>query len=192
MVLSGRERYIFIGVVIALAALVLDRLVLSPFLIGLSAMETQRASLSSQLSRDNALVESRGKLQSQWSEMVKAGMKSDPAGAEIQVLQSIRDWARESGISLSLLKPDRLAGKSRLPEISFQASGTGNMNAVSQLLWRVQTAKIPIKLTELQIGARKEGVDDLSFQMRVSTVYAPPRPSPASAPSSRPETSGGS
>jgi hypothetical protein len=62
---------------------------------------------------------------------------------------------------------------------------------VARLLWRVQTATIPIKVTELQISARKEGTDDLSFQVRTSTVYAPPRSARATPAGARSNLSGG-
>ena len=54
-----------------------------------------------------------------------------------------------------------------------QAAGTGSMNAVSRFLWRVETAGIPLRVKEMQLGSRKEGADDLTVQLRLSTIYAP-------------------
>jgi len=191
MVLSRRERYIFIGTLLALGALALDRFVVSPLLEHRSSIEAQRADLSSELARAQMLTARRPEADSRWQEMVRAGMKNDPAEAESQILHAIRDWAEEAGLSLSLLKPDRMAGKTQLPEIAFQAAGTGNMKGVARLLWRIQTAAIPIKVTEAQISARKDGLDDLSFQLRVSTVYAPAQPAAVASAGGHPDLSGG-
>lgn len=191
MVLSRRERYIFIGTLLALGLLALDRLALSPLLEHRSAIEAQRASLSVELARARTLMTRHSDMDPRWREMVRAGMKSDPAEAESQVLHAVRDWAEEAGLALSLLKPDRLPEKTRLPEIVFQAAGTGNMRGVARLLWRIQTAPIPIKAIETQISARKDGLDDLSFQLRISTVYAPPPPATVAAANPRPGTFGG-
>ncbi|MFH1731061.1 MAG: hypothetical protein ABIF82_05335 [Planctomycetota bacterium] len=191
MVLTRRERYIFIGTFLALGVLALDRLALSPLLEHRSAIEAQRASLSAELARARTLMAHRSEMDPRWREMVRAGMKSDPAEAESQVLHAIRDWAEEAGLVLLLLKPDRLTEKPRLPEIVFQAAGTGNMRGVVRLLWRIQTAAIPVKATEMQISARKDGLDDLSFQLRISTVYAPSPAAIVAAANPRPDTSGG-
>lgn len=187
MVLSRRERYILLGTLAAVAVLATDRLAISPMLDRLSAAEARRAALTAELGRAQALMGHRRELAPRWGEMVRTGMKNDPAEAESQILHAIRDWTEESRLGLSLLKPDRLTEKSRLPEIGFQASGTGSLGGVARLLWQIQTAPIPIKVAEVQISARKEGADDLSFQFRLSTIYAPNRAVPATAASTRSE-----
>jgi hypothetical protein len=91
----------------------------------------------------------------------------------------MRDWADAAGVSLSLLQRERQTEKTPLPTIAFQAAGTGSMESVTKLLWRMQNATIPVRVTELQVWARNEGTDDLSVQMRLSTVYLPGSQPPA-------------
>jgi hypothetical protein len=50
------------------------------------------------------------------------------------------------------------------------------MYAVSRFLWRVETAKVPIRVKEMQLGSRKEGADDLTLTLRLSTLYQAPQP----------------
>jgi len=117
--------------------------------------------------------------------MIAGGLKRDPAEAESQILQAVGDWARDAGLKMSSVKPERMPDKRSLQEISFQAAGTGPMNAVARFLWRLETSKVPIRIKELQLGSRKEGTDDLTLQLRLSTLYQapePPAPSPADAP----------
>ncbi|MGA2266447.1 MAG: hypothetical protein ABSH10_08475 [Phycisphaerae bacterium] len=180
MVLSKRERYALIGTAVAVTVLAVDRLAVAPLLAWRSRTDDERAHLTSEWDRATALLARRDQVASHWRQMVASGMKSDPGEAESQVLHAVRDWAEEAGVSLSLLKPDRLAEKSPLPEIAFQAFGTGKMKAVARLLWRIQTAAIPLKVTEVLLSTHKEGTDDLSFQLRLSTVYATTQPAPAS------------
>ena len=194
MVLSRRERYVLIGtviVVVAVVALVLDRFVLTSVPPeGLSETEAQKPDAPSEANQAETLLANRRQMAPKWREMLKSGMKGDPAAAESQVLHAIRDWAEASGLTMSLIKPDRLTEKTRLPEIAFQAAGTGTMDSVRGLLWRIQTASIPIKVTELQLTARKEGTDDLTVQLRLSTVYVPAPPQPATAPVAPPGRAG--
>jgi hypothetical protein len=191
MILSERERYIVLGTVLAVVALALDHFALTPLLAGRSEADNRKKALVAEMSRARSTLKLSQGLKPRWREMVQAGIKSEPAEAESQVLHAIRDWAEESGAALSLLKPDRQTDKTRLPEISFQASGAGNMKALARLLWRIQSAAIPIKVTKVQVSARKEGSDDLSFQLNLSTVYSPSRPAPATAASGPSATPGG-
>ena len=192
MVLSQRERYILIVATAMVGVLALDRFVLAPLLDQREKTQTQIQKLKGQLSDSNSVIARRPAMAAKWQEMVRAGLKSDPAEAESQVLHLIRQWAEDSKLTLSLLKPDRLTEKSRLPVIAFQASGAGRIEGVSRLLWRIQTSSAPIKISEVQISSRKEGTDDLTFQLRLSTVYSlPAGSSPAGLPSTRPQRSGG-
>ena len=173
MVLSQRERYIVIGSVIAVAALGLDQFVLEPVLDAWSRTRRQKQALQAEMNRATATLNTSRLLAPKWRQMIAAGVKDDPAAAESQILHALRDWAEESRLKLSLLKPDRLPDKTQLPQISFQASGTGSMDAVARMLWKVKTAKIPIRLTEVQLASRKEGTDELTVQLRMTTLYLP-------------------
>jgi len=190
MVLSKRERYVVIGTVIAVSALALDRFGITPLLRRRSETEVRKERLLSELRQARALLEHRQQFASKWQEMVKAGLQSDPVAAESQVLHAIRDWAEESGVALLLLKPSRMTSKGRLHEIAFQATGNGNMRAITRLLWRIQTASIPIRITKLQLSARQEGKDDLLAELYLSTIHMPAQSTPA-ATTSPSDRSGG-
>jgi len=181
MILSKRERLIIAATLIVVAALVLDRYAVTPLLDARDAAEAQKQGLLDEMDRGRAMLESEREIGPRWQKMVAAGLRRDPTEAESQVLHAVGDWATEAGLRLSSMKPDRLSEKQPLQEINFQATGTGSMNAIARFLWRVETAGIPIRLKELQLGSRKEGTDDLTLQLRLSTLYqATPSPAPTS------------
>jgi len=192
MVLNQRERYILIATAVVVGALVLDRFVLTPLLAQRATTQTQIEKLRRQVNESRSIIARRDQMAAKWQEMARAGLKSDPAEAESQILHLNRQWAEDSKLTLSRQKPDRLTEKSRLPVIAFEVSGAGRMEGVSRLLWRIQTSSAPIRITEVQIRSRTEGADDLTFQLRLSTVYSPPAGSaPAGAASTRPQRPGG-
>ena len=180
MVVSPRERYIVAATAAVLALLAVDRFAVEPLLNQRAAIDAQKAALAGELSRAQDLVSLSSQNMPMWNAM-RAGLQAGPAEAESQILHAIGDWAEDSRLTLSLLKPERLTGKTRLPQIAFQAAGTGSMEAVTRFFWRLETATIPIKVTELQLASRKEGTDDMSVQLRISTVYLPERPQPIAA-----------
>jgi Tfp pilus assembly protein PilO len=173
MMISGRERLIIVVAAVVVALLGLDRYVITPLLDYRDTLEAQKQGLLGQMDRATALLAHKREIGPKWREMTAGGLKRDPTEAEIQILHVVQDWAREAGLKLASMKPERLPEKRSLQEISFQGVGTGSMNAVARFLWRVETAKVPVRVKELQLGARKEGTDDLTLQVRLSTVYQP-------------------
>ncbi len=179
MVFTKRERVIIAVTVAAVCLLVLDWYVLTPVLDGREAVRAEKDRLVVALQKDQALLRRRKRLGPKWRGMVSGGMRRNPAEAESQILRAIQGWSTDMGVRLASLRPERSTEKTELPEITIHVAGTGSMMAVSRLLWRIETAKIPIKIKMLQLGSRKDGTDDLSLHLKVSTLYLPPDESAA-------------
>ncbi len=176
MVLSKRERYIAVATFSVVAILMMARLVLTPIQERKAAMEEETQQVLVDLRRTRVLFDRRKDLAPKWQTMLDAGLKFGPAEAESQVLHAIRNWSREAGMSLSSLRPERVKEKGKLREMTFMASGTGRMSAVAGFIWRLENSAIPVRITEFQLGSRKEGTDDLSLQLRISALCQPADP----------------
>lgn len=177
MVLSKRERIIAIVSIAALAILVLDHYALTPLLHADARVEDALATAREKQTKDMRLVsQAAGVTSKKWNEMVAGGLKSDPAQSEGQVLHALEGWASEAGLSLSSMKPERIAQSGELREITVQAAGTGSMAAAAGFLWRIEGSQMPLRTRDLQLSARREGADDLSMTVRVSTLYLAPQP----------------
>lgn len=173
MNLSHRERSIAITAVAALLLLGLDRYALSPVLEARERIQAETQRLTAEMEEATSLFK-RGKLVvRRWRDMTEKGLTEDPAEAESQVLHAVRNWSEETGLALSSVKPERLNQGDGVRQITFRAAGTGTMRAVGRFLWQMETADIPLRIHELQLGSRTEGRDDLSLQLRFSTLYAP-------------------
>jgi Tfp pilus assembly protein PilO len=173
MVISKRERYIVVITIGLLILLAVNHFVVDPLLEQRWQDQDTAGKLRSQREKDAKLIALSQQIAPRWNAM-RQTLRPNAAEAESQILHTIRDAAEDAGLTLSLLKPERLTEKSQLPQIAFQAAGTGGMRAVSRFLWRLETAPVPLRITEVQINSRREGVDDLSLQVRVSTLCLTP------------------
>ncbi len=171
MKLSKRETQLALVSAAAVVLLVLDHYLIRPILESGAALEAQQAQIVQKLEDAGRLFERRRLIAHRWEELSAAGLTSDPAEAESRVLHAMRDWAEQARLALSSLKPDRSQQGGTMREITVLASGTGSMEAVAQFLWRVETSALPLRIRELQLGARKEGADELSLQLKASTLY---------------------
>jgi hypothetical protein len=185
MTLSKRERYVGIATAAALAILALDRFFLDPLMTQAVELDAETSLAQQDLDRANRLFASNRRLNGEWSKLAGDRLARDGSAAENQVLHSVRDWAQESGLTLSSLKPERTERERGLGKVTVRATGTGGMAQISRFLWHVQTADIPVRLTDVQITTRKEGTDDLSVQLGLATVFVAPEP-PAAKPGPRP------
>lgn len=170
MILSRREQYVALAAAITVAILLLDWYVLTPILDRREQLQTERQKLVAELNEAQALFRRQRLLGRKWRAMLDAGMPTGLAQAESQVLHALRDWSQESRLTLSSMKPGKVVESGELVELSFQASGTGSMSAVAKFLWHIETASLPLRVQQLQLGARKEGADDLSLQLTLSSL----------------------
>jgi hypothetical protein len=124
--------------------------------------------------------------------MVASGMKGQPQETESQILHAVDGWSKEAAMKVSsVVRQERSTGNTLLPEMCFHASGEGNLKAVAGFIWRLETAKFPLRIQSFQISSQKPGADDLTVQVDFSTLYAPGNSQTPPAGSVRTASTGG-
>jgi Tfp pilus assembly protein PilO len=173
MTLSKRERYIIAATLAVVLVFVLDRYVVTPLMDRRDQANAEKMEAVRQMQSAEALFSQRKRTAQRWQEMRSTGLRGDAAEAESALLRALQDWSRASGLTLSLLKPERPVQKGCLPQIVVHAVGGGTMENIVKFLWLVETAELPLKVEQMQLGSRKEGADDLSLQLQLSALYIP-------------------
>jgi len=168
--LSTRERYIAAVTLIAVGIFAFDRLALRPLEARRARLAEERRRILAELEEARLLFARRRRTEPEWRELLGRGLATDAWEAASAVLHAVRNWSEESGLSLTSVQPEKAGEKGSLRELTFRAAGTGGIEAVAGFLWRLENASIPLRLTELQVGSRKEGADDLSLQVRISAL----------------------
>lgn len=175
MVLSKRERYIAIATLAAIGIFGLDRVVLTPLVTANNELNAQVDGCQQQLEKAQRLFKNSRRKSQDWSRMQTNGLRrKDASETESLILNRIRDWAQDAGMSLSSVKPERTEKEKSFQKITFRATGIGGMSQISRFLGRIKDSDVPVRIGELQITARKEGTDDLSLQLGISTIYLAP------------------
>ncbi len=172
--LSKRERSIAIAVIVVVAAVIVYQFLLVPYLKERQTVADNRAHVSEQLADAERLFKRQEGLKKVWMEIKSGGLKSSRGQAESQAQQAVLEWAKSAGVNVASLKPERDVTQNQFQVISFHVTGYGSMQSISTLLWSLETATIPVRVNDLQITPRKEGTDDLTLQISVSTLCLPP------------------
>lgn len=171
MVLSKREKYILIITLTVVTVLVADRYVVTPMMRVWAEVKAEKQGLIDQMNYAESLFKRKALMERKWQDMVFGGLERDVSKTESKVLNAVRQWSQECDFALSSMKPERLAGQETLQQITFQVAGTGTMQSVGMLIWRIENAQLPIRIEDIQLGSRTEGVDDMSLQLKLSAIY---------------------
>jgi len=170
MVLSKRERIILIVTALVVGALVVDKLVFGPVKDRLDELKVQREQLLADVGEAQSLFERRRLLEPRYRMMLSGDFQNEKE-AESRILRVLDDWSEESALTLSSVKPERVASDQGLKEMTFVVAGTGTLRAVAQFLWRIETVALPIKVKSMQLGSASESGDSMSLQLRLSALY---------------------
>jgi hypothetical protein len=188
MNMSQRERRIATIAGVVIGALVLYEYVIDPQVQRIVALDEGMRQSTAALDRANGLLEASRRASRQLSQMAGAGLRRSDAAAESELLNSVREWAQESRVTLSGVKRERTEREKDFNKVTFRASGSGGMGQIGRFLYRLQTASIPVRISDMTINSRKDGTDDLAITLSISTIYLAPqaekpgaRPGPAPA-----------
>jgi len=170
MGLSKRERMIVLITIVAVGALVADRLVRAPIASRLGQLKSERDQALAQVAKANNLFERRQQAERKWKTLLSDGLQND-AEAESRVTKAMNKWSEDARLTLTSVKPDRVAGDKGVKEIVFVVAGKGSLDAVAWFLYQVETSELPIKVKYMQLGSTSESGDNMSLELRLSTLY---------------------
>lgn len=174
MKLSNRERIIAIGVGAAIGLYVLDAVLLSPLFDRLNVASTAIDEGNAKLQAGTALQANRLNAQKRWVKLAGDSLKTDASAAEAQLLNRVSDYAGGAQLAVASLKPERSEKEKGFQRITIRASASGTMAQVSKFLYSLRTADFPVNVNDLRIVSRRDGTDDLSIDIGVSTIFIPP------------------
>ena len=174
MVLTKREKYIAIGVAGLVLVLGLNWGVVA-YGERRDEIKKQTDAAKAQLGQADYLFQRQQKMQKVWADMQKSGaLKTDRTEAGNQLLNALRDWAQQSKVSEWTLKPERETQDGRFTQLTYHVTGNGPQRAMAEFLWRIETAPIPMRISEFTLTPKKEGEDAVQLQLSVSTLCLPP------------------
>lgn len=167
--LSKRERIMAIMAVAVVGFLVLNKFLIGPVASKLQQLETQKSQLLVELDEAQNLFRKRRVLEKEWKNALSEGLRNE-VEAESKVGRALNEWSQEARLTLSSVKPDRVASDKGLKEMTFVIVGTGTLDAVARFLWKIETAPLPIKVKDMQLGSSNESGQSMSVQLRLSAL----------------------
>lgn len=190
MVLKKREKYLVITAAVGLAILVLNSLVISPYFDSYAATSEQDAKDLKAIADGKSMIDRQKKLAHDWEQLMQS-LPVSASVAESQTLHAITDWCQWAGVNLISSRPERRTQEGPFQVIGLEVTATGNMAAVSRYIWALEKSPIPLRINQLKLNSRKEGIDDLLMTISLSTMcLSEAQPKPAGNATAAAATSG--
>jgi hypothetical protein len=155
--------------VIVVGALIADKVVFTPALVKFRETEDQKQALLGQINEAQSLFDRRRLMERRWKTMLADGLQND-ADAESRIVRALDKWSQEARLTLTSLKPERLASDQGLNDMTFVVVGRGRLDAMARFLWQVETAELPVKVKYVVLGA-SEADESMSLELSLSALY---------------------
>jgi Tfp pilus assembly protein PilO len=146
-----------------------DKFVVGPISRRREATKAQKLELQTELENAQILFSRRRIMERKWKTLMSDGLQSDTE-TESKIGRALDEWSKEAMLTTSSVKPDRVASDKGLKETTFVVAGSGTLEAVSRFLWQIETAPMPIKVKDIQIGSTNETGQSMSLQLRLSAL----------------------
>jgi len=169
--LSRRERSIVLVTLVVLVLLPADKFVVTPVINKLVEARDTRQRLLDELQEAENLFDRRRVMEKKWRQFGSEGLESE-SQAESRLLHAVGQWAQDSRLTLASVKPQRVSTESTdVQEMTVSVAGTGSLQAAARFMWNVEHAAIPVKIKDMQLGSANDTGNDMSLQLRLSTLY---------------------
>jgi hypothetical protein len=181
MAFTQREKYIGIGVGAAAAILLLNQLVWNPIADHIAELD-KNTDEAQKIADDSQTQLSRQiKLTKVWNDFKKTGLTDDASDAALQAQGAVLEWARSANVNLTALQPERTSEVDQFEVTGFHVTGSGSTPQISKFLMSFETANVPLRIVDLKVAPTKEGTDDLTIQLSISTLCLKPGTDPGAS-----------
>ena len=166
---SQRQRNILtvlIGAVLLLAA---DRLAFSPFEEYRDSLIQQRDDAGNDLAEAHHILKLEQELRP-LSRNLAASLNADPSSVESGLLHLLHQWQQRAGVIDASFARLRSVDSHGFNCLTFNVSATGTMASIASLIYRIETASIPLRIDDLRLMPKRDGANELQLRLNLSTL----------------------
>jgi hypothetical protein len=130
---------------------------------------TRIEKLEKDVGRGTMLVGREVALAQRWREMQSLGRSRETAVTENEVLSAVNRWALAGTLGVTSLKP-RWVDEDHCRKFEIQVSGSGSLGAISRFLYELESDPQPLKIEDVEIGARDNQGQVLTCDVRFTRL----------------------
>lgn len=168
MNLQNRQHLLGLVAAILFGALAGDRWILTPLLKSWEARSTRIEQLRKSVSRGQSLLRNEKDIEASWNLIRTNTLALEPSIAENQILKAFDAWSRDSGVSISGLRPQWKRTDEDFATLECRADVSGTLPALTRFLFEAEQDPLGIRVESVELTTRDVNGTQLTLALQVS------------------------
>lgn len=175
MQIKDRQQFLTVLAIIAIALLVIDKLIAPP-LEGFWDARAQRIEdLQKKVKHGDQMLKRQKWIRSDWADIQAATLTNDMSAAEHQLYSAIDRWTQSSGMSVNAITPQGKDGSdASYKTIECRVDAAGSIDRVTQFLYDLENDPMALKLQSIELTASDSSGQQLALGVQVSGLVLTP------------------
>lgn len=169
---NQRQRLLTVVAASMIAIWLGDRLLLTPLLRAWRTRAENLAQLRERVAKGESMLDREQALRSRWETMQTNALSGEVSAAVTQMLKAFERWTRDSGVSVSGIRPQWKRNPEDFLTLECHAEAAGNLSALTRFLYLIEKDPLAVRVDSLDLSSKrdKEG-QQLSLVLQVSSLF---------------------
>jgi hypothetical protein len=175
MQIKDRQQFLTILAAIAVALLVLDKIVAPPLTKFWDSRAKELQDLQAQVKEGQRLIARRDGIRGEWAAIQAASLSNNLTVAEQQVYRGIEQWTESSGVTINSITPQsKDSSDSSYKTIECRVDASGSIDRVTRFLYDLENDPMALKLQIVELTASDNTGQQLALGVQVSGLVLMP------------------
>ena len=166
--INTRQQHLLIVAIAGVALLAADRLLITPLTKSWKARAARIVELERSVSQGGLLRDRDQAIRERWDRMRTNTLPSQTSVAESQVLKAFDRWSRDSGVSISALRPQWKRGSDDYMTLECRADAAGDLASLTRFLYEAESDPLAFKIAVVELTSRDANGEQLTLGLQVS------------------------
>jgi hypothetical protein len=175
--IKDRQKFLLVLAIIAIALLVLDKIVTPPLTKFWRDRSDQIADLKRKVKEGEMIRLPRRKtaIREEWAGIQAASLTNNPTVAQQQLLRAIDQWSQSSGVTINSITPQFKQGAdASYKTIECRVDGSGSIDRLARFLYDLENDPMALKLESVELISSDNTGQQLALGVQVSGLILTP------------------
>ncbi len=154
MKIENRQQFLMVLAGVAVALFVGVNFILTPLGGWWSTRQARIKDLQVKVDEGQRLIKRETGVRSQWAGMQASALPANPSLAEQNLLQSMSEWARNSGVELTSVMPQWKNDSTNYLTLACRVESAGDLGTLSQFLYDLEKGQMALRLDSVELSSR--------------------------------------
>lgn len=175
MQIKDRQQFLTVLAIIAVALLVIDKLIAPPLTSFWDDRAKRIKDLRDQVKTGEQLHKRQRWIRADWADIQAATLTNNTTAAQIQLTSAVDRWTQSSGVTYNSITPQWKEGSdASYKTIECRVDATGSIDRVTRFLYELENDPMALKLQSIELTANDNTGQQLALGVQVSGLVLTP------------------